>query len=102
MEDSKKLYLEFFDLTREQVKTAGLEEILPWLAGAGLLGAGVGVPLAYKLGRRGHDDDEVLNRGVSFGAGALSGLIAPRLIHSLRNVAGLTDLPGGETDFTEI
>lgn len=72
------------------------------LAGLGLIGAGVGIPMAYAKGQERARADERVRRLLAFGSGALSGYLAPKLLHRLsEKKLGVMDdnLPGlGLTD----
>lgn len=105
MSEARRTYVELFKLASNHVKTSSSwQKALPWLAGGGLLTAGVGIPLAHRAGRRKGESDEAEKRPWTFGAGALTGLIAPHILQKLKAAAGAGLTPGeyGLTDeFTE-
>lgn len=55
--------------------------------GAGALGVGAGVPLAYGAGTQRGEADKVRTRNLAFGAGAAAGIAAPTLIKGLGGIA---------------
>jgi len=84
--DVRSLYNELFSKELAMVKKAG---VAPWLAAAGLLGAGAGIPLAYQYGRKSGEEEETKNRMLAFGAGALSGAVASPALMKLKSSLGL-------------
>lgn len=102
MGEAQKTYSELFKLASSHVKTStAWQKALPWLAGGGLLAAGVGAPLAYRAGRRKSEEEESERRPWLFGAGALSGLVAPHVLKQLKSAVGMGLAPGAEHGFTD-
>lgn len=54
------------------------------------LAGGVGAPIAYGLGRSAGEDERKRTRNIAFGAGAATGLAAPKIIRGLGRIAGNT------------
>ena len=94
----RELYSDLYAQELTMVKEAG---IAPWLAGAGLLGAGVGMPLMYSAGKRRGVEEGSKGRAAIFGAGALSGALAAPALMRLKNSLGLGLVNGvNSVDFT--
>ena len=101
MNEAQRTYSELFKLASSHVKTSSTwQKALPWLAGGGLLAAGAGAPLAYRAGRRKAESEEAEKRPWMFGAGALTGLVAPHVLKQLKSAVGMGLAPGagGYTD----
>jgi len=104
MEKLDKLYTDMFKTASRQIKTSSAwQKAMPWLAGGGLLSAGVGIPLAHRMAAQKAKEEAQKERAMTFGAGALAGLFGPTLLKRLRSATGLGISPDmGYTDeFTE-
>lgn len=105
MTEAQQTYIDLFKKVSERVKTSSaLREVLPWLVGGGALAAGV--PLAYRHGKKRGEEEESKKRPLAFGAGALTGLVAPQLLQHAKKTMGLGLNPGDSNayygdDFTE-
>ncbi len=105
MDKVQQTYAELFKLANKRVKTSSAwQKALPWLIGGGALAAGT--PLAYRLGKKQAIEEEEKRRPWTFGAGALTGLVAPHILKQLKSTVGLSLGPGGGdgygyNDFTE-
>jgi hypothetical protein len=102
MSDARETYAELFKLANGHVKQAvDWKKLLPWLVGGGALAAGV--PVAYAAGRGAGEEEAQKHKALTFGAGALSGLVAPHILKQLRSATGLGIGPGMgyEPEFTE-
>lgn len=98
MNEVQQTYAELFKLANERVKTSSAwQKALPWLLGGGALAAGT--PLAYRLGKKRAIEEEEKKRPWTFGAGALTGLVAPHILKQLKSGVGLGLGPGGEEPY---
>ncbi len=71
------------------------------LAGTGLAGAGIGIPIVYSAGERAAEEGATQTKNLAFGAGLLSGLFGPTLLRGVGQLIGLS--PGaGLEEFEEI
>lgn len=94
MTKAQQIYAGLFKQANESVKTSSaLQKALPWLVGGGAVAAGV--PLAYRFGKKRGIEEEEENRPLTFGAGALTGLVAPRILKQLKSTVGMGLGPGG-------
>jgi len=64
------------------------------VGGTGLGAAGLGIPLAYSVGKHVNEKENKLVRNLAFGGGLLSGLVAPSVLKGLGQMVGLAPASG--------
>lgn len=112
MDDLHQTYIGIFKKASDSEEVALVKEAagnlgtILLLSGVGLTSGLLGTALGKRIAQRRAEENAAKNKALTFGAGVLSGLVAPSVLGKLKNVAGLGLTPGGDyslyDEFAEI